>query len=101
MFDACAACAEYDPNGNLLTAIDRKGQAVSYAYDALNRLAKATYVDATVSYGWVTGTVTGLRGLRGRHTQLTYLDAIASGAGDDDAGQAGYAGTSVALAWDR
>jgi len=42
---------EYDLNVNLTKKTDRKGQVTSYSYDALNRLAQATYSDAsTTSY---------------------------------------------------
>ncbi len=46
----------YDLNDNLLTATDRKGQAVSYTYDPLNRISTATYAGgATVTYTWDLG----------------------------------------------
>jgi YD repeat-containing protein len=36
--------------GNLSQHTDRKGQAATFAFDALNRRTGATYADATVSY---------------------------------------------------
>jgi RHS repeat-associated protein len=45
-----STCAEnYDANGNLLKKTDALGLAVSYGYDALNRLASKTYSDGTPS----------------------------------------------------
>jgi YD repeat-containing protein len=34
-------------NSNVLTAVDRKGQSVSFVYDALNRRTGATYADGS------------------------------------------------------
>jgi RHS repeat-associated protein len=46
----------YDDNDNVLTRIDRKGQAATYTYDPLNRTSTATYADgAVVSYTWDKG----------------------------------------------
>jgi RHS repeat-associated protein len=46
----------YDGNDNVLTAADRKGQAVTYTYDALNRITGATYADGhAVAYTWDNG----------------------------------------------
>ena len=39
---------QYDNDDNLVGFINRRGQQVTYAYDALNRLTKETYVDAVV-----------------------------------------------------
>src|SRR2546427_8488801 len=39
----------YDPAGNLTGLTDRKGQAATFRYDALNRRTGATYADATVT----------------------------------------------------
>jgi RHS repeat-associated protein len=43
----------YDPNGNLKTYIDRKGQSRSLSYDPFNRIGAASYADGSaVSYSW-------------------------------------------------
>ena len=46
----------YDGNDNVLTRIDRKGQAATYIYDPVGRMTTATYADgAVVSYTWDKG----------------------------------------------
>lgn len=40
----------YDANDNLVEGIDRLGRHTAYSYDALNRLTRASYVDASVDY---------------------------------------------------
>jgi RHS repeat-associated protein len=37
----------YDPAGNLLRRVDRKGQVSTFLYDALNRLARSSYADGS------------------------------------------------------
>ncbi|MGH7391692.1 MAG: RHS repeat-associated core domain-containing protein [Candidatus Rokuibacteriota bacterium] len=46
----------YDPNGNLATFTDRKGQVTSRTYDALDRLTQVTDADSsTITYTWDAG----------------------------------------------
>ncbi len=41
---------QYDPNGNLISKIDVRGVAVSYVYDALNRITRRSYAGETGGY---------------------------------------------------
>jgi RHS repeat-associated protein len=40
----------YDPNGNMVEIRDRLGRTVGFNYDTLDRLTRASYVDAVVDY---------------------------------------------------
>jgi YD repeat-containing protein len=76
--DAGNTISTHDAAGNLVTSTDAKGQTTSYTYDALNRVTRIVYDQATgaqlkqVDYGYDLGT----NGI-GRLTSMT--DTAAAG----------------------